>query len=355
MARSQPDLFRQQALACDDLGSPMYADLFEHLADDLEAGGPTARVLQGHEDDPGPSALALRLAGGVHRLVLAGEAAELAGFYPSAGGTWSGDRGVAAVVAFLADRGEEVRPLLDQPPQTNEVGRSAALLGGLLRLVDAAPLPVRLFEIGSSGGLNLQADLFRFVTADPVDPAHAAWGPEDSPVVLDPAWRGDPVPVSAPLEVVERGGSDVSPVDVTTDDGSLTLRSYVWPDQTARHERLAGAIALARGRPTHVERADAASYVDRLRLEPGTLTVLWHSVMWQYVPADQQARVTARLEELGEEASSETRLAHVYAEPVRREPGERHRFLVCAHTWPGGGRRRVLGAMEPHGPPVTWE
>jgi hypothetical protein len=47
----------------------MYAVLLDRLADDLEAGGVTADVLAGHEDDPGPSALGLRLLGSVHRLV----------------------------------------------------------------------------------------------------------------------------------------------------------------------------------------------------------------------------------------------------------------------------------------------
>ena len=56
---------RTQAEACGELGSPMYAELLAALADDAEAGGPTARVLEGHEDDPGPSALALRLVGSV--------------------------------------------------------------------------------------------------------------------------------------------------------------------------------------------------------------------------------------------------------------------------------------------------
>src|SRR4051812_10732155 len=142
----------------------MYAELLRGLADDLEAGGPTARVLSGHEDDPGPSGLALRLAGSVHRLVLAGTAPELATYYPSAGGIWS-TSGVSAVVDLLDRRADDVRPLLDQPPQTNEVGRSAALLGGLLQALARHPLPVRLFEIGASGGLNLLADRFRCTDA----------------------------------------------------------------------------------------------------------------------------------------------------------------------------------------------
>ena len=346
--RRQVEHFRNQARACHQLGSPMYGDLLTRLADDLEAGGPTATVLRGHESDPGPSGLALRLVGSVHRLVLAGSAPELAAYYPTAGGTWS-SRGSEAVRAFLAARGDEVRPLLDQAPQTNEVGRAAALVGGLLRLTARWPLPVRLWEIGASAGLNLQADRFR------ISGGAGAWGDPASPVHLDEAWNGVALPVDGDLRVVERGGCDVSPIDVSTEEGRLTLTSYVWPDMTARHERLAGAIALARTRPAPVERMDAASYVERLTPASGHLTVLWHSVMWQYVPSSQQERVTARLEELGGAASADAPLVHLYAEPVRRTPDDDHRFWVCAHTWPGPGERVFLGRMAAHGLPVVWE
>ena len=140
--------------------------------------GPQRTVLRGHESDPGPSGLALRLVGSVHRLVLAGSAPELAAYYPTVGGTWS-SQASEAVLAFLAARGDEVRPLLDQAPQTNEVGRAAALVGGLLRLTERWPLPVRLWEIGASGGLNLQADRFR------ISGSAGAWGDPASPVLLD--------------------------------------------------------------------------------------------------------------------------------------------------------------------------
>jgi hypothetical protein len=327
----------------------MYAELLGALADDLEHGGATAEVVRGHEDDPGPSGLALRVAGSVHRLVLAGAAPELAAYYPTVGGTWSSD-GVPAVTDFLGRRGDEVRPLLDRAPQTNEVGRSAALVGGLLRVVARWGLPVRLFEIGSSAGLNLQADRFRFT-----DDEGRGWGDPGSPVTLEGAWTGVPLPVEETPRIVQRGGCDVHPVDVTTEDGRLTLTSYVWPDQTARHERLAGAIELARRDPVAVEAADAASYAAGLRLEPGTATVLWHSVMWQYVPDDQKRRVTARLAELGASGTGTMPLVHLYAEPARRTPGAEHRGWVCAETWPGDGERVFWGDMAAHGPPVVWE
>jgi hypothetical protein len=77
---------RRQARACHALGSPLYSYLLERSADDAEAGGPAWSVLEGHESDPPGSALALRLMGAVHRLVLEGRAPSLAMHYPSAGG-----------------------------------------------------------------------------------------------------------------------------------------------------------------------------------------------------------------------------------------------------------------------------
>jgi len=68
MSHPQAMHFREQARGCGNLGSGMYDELLRRVADDLDAGGPTVAVLAGHEDDPGPSALALRLAGSVHRL-----------------------------------------------------------------------------------------------------------------------------------------------------------------------------------------------------------------------------------------------------------------------------------------------
>jgi hypothetical protein len=58
------------------------------------------------------------------------------------------------------------------------VGRSAALIGALLILVQRFPLPVRLFEIGASAGLNLRADhyLYKF--------SGGQWGSDDAAVVL---------------------------------------------------------------------------------------------------------------------------------------------------------------------------
>ena len=342
-------LVREQADACAALGSPLYEYLLQRVADDIEAGGPAYDVLRGHEDDPGPSALALRLMGGVHRLVLERRAPALALTYPSVGGTGDPDAAWAALRPVLVGVRRGAAGRLAQPPQTNEVGRSAALIGGLLHLTADHDRPLRLVEIGASAGLNLRADRFRVELAD-----GRSVGPAESPVVLTDAWRGPLPPLDRALVVVERTGCDLAPIDPTTTEGRLLLTSYVWPDQQSRLERLRGAFELAREVPATVVAAGAADFLDRVELREGTTTVVWHSVMWQYLDPAERTRADARLAELGSQASDRAGFAHLALEPRRRTPEAAHEVLVVLTTWPGGVEQ-VLGRAEPHGLPTTWE
>ncbi len=340
--------FRRQARSCADLGSPMYAGLLDRLVSDLEEGGPTARVVAGHEDDPGDSALPLRLLGSVHRLVLERRAGELTLYYPSVGGTWAPDAGSSAFLRLLAEQPEDAREWLDRPPQTNEVGRAAALVGGLLHLPADEHRDVRLFEIGASGGLNLLADRFGYV-----DTAGERYGRRSSPVVLDDAWTSTVMPRRR-VQFAERHGCDLRPVDVGTTEGRLTLTAYVWPDQVHRLERLRSALDLAAEHPLDVRRLAAGDFVETITLRPSTTTVLWHSVMWQYLPGEEQERVAARIEQLGRLAEDDGSFVHLRLEPVRLRGEESPQFRVLMRTWPGG-EERVLGTAHPHGVPVRWE
>jgi len=127
-------LLRRQGEACRDIGSPLYGDLLDRAAEDLLSGGPVADLLSGHYEARPSSVLALRMLGGVHALALSGQAPALAAWYPSAGGQVDAEPGSprawAALRQTLAEQRDALLPWLERPPQTNEVGRAAALLGG---------------------------------------------------------------------------------------------------------------------------------------------------------------------------------------------------------------------------------
>ncbi len=201
---------------------------------------PCGDVLGPHASAPFTDAYPTPLLGGVHRRVLAGDAPDLGVHYPSTGGDGDADAAWPAFGALLAAGCPEVVDALRRPPQTNEVGRSASALGGFLEVARATALPLRVLEIGASAGLNLRFDRFRY------EQGGAGFGPTDATPRFVDCWPDGAPPFAVPMEVVERAGCDVDPIDVATEAGALTLCAYVWPDPPERMARLRAAIAVAR-------------------------------------------------------------------------------------------------------------
>ncbi|TDD63946.1 DUF2332 domain-containing protein [Actinomadura darangshiensis] len=316
----------------------MYVELLTRAADD--PGDIVAETL-GRRTGTG---FMLAMLATMHRLVLEGRAPELAAHYPTAGGTEDPLEAWPAFRDVLIENAAEVRDGLTDPPQTNEVGRAAPLVGGLLTVAGATGLPIRLLEIGSSAGLNLRADHFRLLHES------GSFGPE-SPVVLADAWRGLP-PVDAPLAVTERRGCDPNPLDVASADARRRLLSYVWPDQTARVERLRAAFEVAARVPAAVVRAGAAEFLDGLAPKRGVATVVWHSTMRAYLSPDEGARVDHHIEKAGAAATADAPVAHLSFEgrdASRLDSAQ----VVALRLWPGG-ERAILGEGPSHGLPTTW-
>lgn len=340
--------FRRQAEDCRALGSPLYAGLLEHAADDLEAGGPTAALLAEKLGESASGLLPLRLLGGVHAHVLSRQAPELALYYPSVGGT--ADAGTGADLAWPAFRellhrhAATLRPWLDRAPQTNEVGRGSALAGALCHIAAADDRPIRLIEVGASAGLNLRAEKFHITGPG------MSFGDPASPVQLLDAWHGPRPPAVVP-RVVERIGGDLHPIDAASTDGRLTLTAYVWADQVERLERLRGGLALAATVPVELHAETAEMTLSRLELTAGSWTVLWHSIFRQYLSDAAYGAMTDRVQAVAATASADAGFAHVSAEPASRA-GDGGVEVVLT-TWPGG-ERRLLGAAAAHGIPTTW-
>jgi hypothetical protein len=352
-----------QAGHCRSLGSHLYEYLLARAADDVRSGGPVWRLFEGRPLAPADSS-PLALMGAVHRLALCGQAPGLARWYPSvavAAGDMPGPVDVGAAwpefAGVLEEFPDEIGATLDDPIQTNEVGRSAALLGGFLEVARAHPgLPFRLAESGASAGLNLRWDRYRY------EDTGWTWGEPGSPVRFQSVFAGGPMPpAGGPIDVLERAGCDRSPVDATTDEGRLTLMSYVWADQVERVARLRGALEVARDVPAVVERADALEWLEgRLSpLEPGSTTVVFHSVVTLYFSPEERERLAWLLADAGGAATRDRALAWLrFEHPDSGDPtasgwGRLGPPEVRLTVWPGG-EERLLALPTAHGPPVRW-
>ena len=335
------DTIENQRLGCELAGSDLYARVLEATARDVRAGGVCARVLAPVAAAPYGDAVLLRFLAAVHHLVLDGSAPELAAHYPSVGGVPGSDIG-ERFVAAVAEHEVAVSARLGLGVQTNEVGRSAALIGGYLTLARRG-LPLRVLEVGASAGLNLRFDRFRF------EAGPQAFGPADSPLRFVDPWVGDPPALSGPLDVASRRGCDVDPIDPTTDEGRLRLRSYVWPDQPVRRARLDAALLVAERLPVTVDRADAITWLGPLLAAPvpGVLTVVVHSIAFQYLSPPDRTAFLALLDDAGSRATADAPLAW-----LRMEPGG-DQAETRLTVWPTG-TTDLLCRSAFHGPPVVW-
>ena len=224
------------------LGSPVYARLAGRLA--LDPG--PARPFFGEPPDFHDP---LRLFGAVHYLVLTGAAPD----------ALSGDAGRL--------RGGPRRARGRDPP-AHPAGRRPDERGAALRGA-ASRVPHR----GARDRASRRAARARPERGAqsprrplPLRYAEGAWGGSDALLELVADERGRPVPaelLATSLDVRRRRGIDLAPVDATSEEGYLLLRSFIWPGLEDRVRRLDAAVATLRAEPERPQLIQG-DYVERL-------------------------------------------------------------------------------------------
>ena len=327
--------FRDQAEACAALGSPLMQQLMAGLSARLAPGSPVADTVLSWPGDPSYRAdsVPLRLAGGLHALVLTGKDPALAAAY--AAGIDPTDAALAAIqdhAGFLLD-------WLKSAPQTNEVRRSAPLIAVAQWLTARFGLPLILSELGASAGLNLLWDHYA------LNLPGRTFGPADPSLTLAPDWTGSLPPTAIPT-VIDRRGVDLNPLDPVAD--RLRLIAYLWPDQPERISRTRAALDLAQRLRPQVDRADAADWLET-RLQDrhdGALHLIFHTIAWQYFPPATQSRALAALDRAGKDRP----LARFAMEADGNGPGA----ALSLTLWPGG-ETIPFGRADAHGRWVDWQ
>lgn len=340
--------FANQVAYCLNNGAPITARVVAAVAMVLESGasGDFIDTIRGWQGAPMADALGLRVAGGLHALHLAGTADHLAPIYAG-----TSDVDDAAIIAgVIAEHEAVLLPWLDCPPQTNEAGRSSNYIAAMLWLAQQGLAPqFDCVEIGSSAGINLMIDRYHY------DLCGVQVGPADAEMRFTPEWRGAPPP-DGRFTFAGLRGSDIAPVDLTDPVQALRLRAYIWPEHHVRFGRMDSAIALAAQDKPDLVAMNAADFVEAQLAKPqavGTTRVLMHSIVWQYVPADQRARVSAAMEAAGARATADRPLAWVALEANRTV----HHHELEVRYWNGGegdGASHKLAHAHAHGAWIEW-
>lgn len=311
------------------------------VADDNSRTG--ARILN-WRGEVIPEALPLRSAAPFHALYQSGKAPALAALYE--GKIVDQDHVNHLIDAALREFDDFIYPWLDTPPQTNEPGRCAALMGGLMVLTARHNLPIEILEIGSSAGLNLNISRYAF------DLGGVKTGPSDSQVLIKPEWRGLNTPPPVHPDIIAKG-VDLHPMDCNDERTRERLLAYVWPEQKLRFEHTAKAIKMAQEHSVDLVQGDAADWIEAQLALPqnsGTMRVLMHSIVWQYLPDATQKRITHAMENAAHNASDDKPLAWVALET--NQSMKQHELII--RSWPNHGNAEILGRAHAHGFWVEW-
>ncbi|MEU8786337.1 DUF2332 domain-containing protein [Streptomyces sp. NPDC048637] len=199
---------------------------------------------------------------------------------------------------------DEVRAVIMQrATQTNEPARCATLLPLLARL----PQPLALLEVGTSAGLCLHPDRYRYrYVGEGGDGGRAGAlrtevGAPESPLVLTCRTEGTPGELPAELpdrlpQIVWRAGIDLDPLDPVAEPDDLRwLQALVWPGDGERAARLSAAVEAVRSAPRpRMVRGDLIDELPALAAEapPEATLVIFHSSVLAYLPPARRQEFT---------------------------------------------------------------
>jgi hypothetical protein len=283
--------------------------------------------------------------GAAHYLLLGGEDHPLADHYPSVrpNAKPQGDPVPLFRDFCLHHQAPLLRLIETRVTNTNEVARSSSLYPAFDVVARETNAPLHLIEIGPSAGFNLNWDRYRYIYRGE---GEVARGATDARLVLETQVRGATNPPLAPVlpRVADRVGLELNPVDLSKPEDRLWLKALIWPELTARMQRLDAAIETARAYPTRIVVGDALANLER---EANAVPlVVYHSHVTYQFNDEMRRRLDGILKTLA------------LARPIYRVSIEwqgDHNYPVTVERYENGRiDARTIALCDPHGAWLEW-
>ena len=256
--------------------SPLYQFLARRIAED----GEVARIAEEIENPASQNLLFAAV-----QFLLDGHE-PLAEFYASrTAAPASPDRAWEPFASFVLEHRDRILEIgRTRRTQTNEVGRVAAMLPVIMSEADRLGEPVHVVEVGSSAGLNLCLDRFRY------DIAGTIFGQSELTLKVE-SRGGIEVPTRAPY-VQRRVGIDLAPIDIDDPDDVRWLEALIWPEQHERRRRLRHALRIRRTVQIETIAADASVAIGAAlhSLPTGGPAIVFHAFAWNQFDDDARSR-----------------------------------------------------------------
>lgn len=249
----------------------------------------------------------------------------------------------SAIVSFLLGHESEVRALVrERLVQTNEVRRCALFLPAFVTVAREVQRPLALVEVGSSAGLLLNFDRYRYV----YEPGGEV-GVTDG-LTLTCEVRGEVMPPleTSVLTIASRVGIDLNPIRVDSEADVKWLRALIWPEHEERQERLTAALAVAAEQRPDVRRGDAFDLLPELVAAiPGNVTpVVFHCMTLAHMAPPQRKAFATMTSEMAATREGDLSWIAIEGDSV---------FLTTFGS-DGSPSTTALAKMNPHGAWLAW-
>lgn len=192
--------------------------------------------------------------------------------------------------------------------QTNEVRRSAYLFPSLVfasSYFDSRALA--LVEIGTSAGLNLIWDCYRYSYG-----GESVYGDLASPVLITSSFRGPkPAALSAAMPPISnRIGLDLNIVDTSIPDQADWLRALVWPEHEERRELMDAALMERSRVELDLRVGDGFSWIEGIAegLPAEVLVCVYHTHVANQISEESRTRFLDQMARIGAKRD----LVHVF-------------------------------------------
>lgn len=240
------------------------------------------------------------LFGAVHYLLLQGKEHELREFYPS---IVHHPKNLEAAFSpfkdFCLKNNEQIKEILQAKlVQTNEVRRSAYLYPAFCYIYEKVKKPIALIEIGTSAGLQLFWDKYRYsyqtkeVYGDPHSTVHitSEVKAEELPMLLKKA-----PPVST------RIGLDLHVIDVNDEEDYLWLKALIWPEHQQRRKLFRDAAHYVKESSPKLVEGDGISLLPEIvdKIESDSVICIFHTHVANQIPLEAKGKLMETLNNFG--------------------------------------------------------
>jgi len=284
------------------------------------------------------------LFGAVHYLLLRGQEHKLKHFY---GSMVSHPKPPKDCFPYfkkfcLEKRDTLIHILKHKVVQTNEVRRCGYLYPCFCFIHEKVSRPLALIEIGTSAGLQLLWDKYRYSYG-----TDEMFGHPTSNVYIEATIKGGELPylrVDSP-PVISRTGLDLHINDVNDPDDALWLKALIWPDHHERRVLFDAAADEVKRYPLDLIEGDGVQLLPDIarRMPEEAAICVFHTHVANQIPDDVKATLLENIRTIGRERD----IFHLYNNMYDRN-------LHLDYYMDGVGCTHTVGETDGHGSWFSW-